>query len=216
MRSLRNDNSLLSFGRMQEFDYPISCGKFELGGEHTLTSINVFSHRMEFNWISQNLGTIYPKKDEVWALYTKEMLKPHFATPHGGASKPLFRLVHVLHDLGAETRPYFVVLSKMNDFRTVWRPGYEPGSIEPKYLPRFSHRVPAYQLQGNEGPSAVGLEGYWDVDPLTLPSFQSRWQLNFTSTSNKMIFFPTWNLVCRIPWGLWMFTETRYMFDQIH
>ena len=171
MRSHRNCNALLSFLLMQKSEYPILCGKFELGDEHGLTSINIFSHRMEFNWLSRNMGTIYPKKGEVWATFTKKIFESGFATPGGGANKPFFRLVHVLEDLEVEMRPYFSVLRKVNTFRTVWIPRYQPGSTE--YLTHFSHRVPACQLQGDEGPNAVGLEGYWDVDPSALPSSQS-------------------------------------------
>lgn len=164
--------SVVTWG-MQESGYPTSCGKFELGAEHTLTSINIFSHRMEFKSISRNVLTIYPKKGEVWAIYSNKMFKTGFATPGGGTNKPLFRVVHVLEDLGAERRPYFSVLNKVNAFRTVWRPQYEPGSLEPKYLTHFSHRVPACQLHGDEGPNAAGLEGYWNVDPAALPSCQT-------------------------------------------
>ena len=158
---------------MQESGYRPSCGKFELGEEYALTSVNVFSHRMQFSWIATNVGTIYPKQDELWAIYTKCTLRTGSAAPGGGATEPSFRLVHVLEDVGEATRPRFSVLGRVEGFRTVWRQAYHAGSVHPKYLALFSHRVPACRLQGDEGPGAAGLQGCWDVDPAAIPSSQS-------------------------------------------
>lgn len=48
MRLLKDWNSLLLFGRMQEYEYSILCKKFELEDKEALTSINIFSHKVEF------------------------------------------------------------------------------------------------------------------------------------------------------------------------
>jgi hypothetical protein len=147
---------------MQTSGHLISCGKFERGDKHVLSSINTFSHRMKFDWVARNVVTIYPKKGEIWALYSSRI-------PDGGAKWSCFRVVHVLEDVEPEKGPFFSVLGRVEGFRTVYRPEYQPGAIPFKYLVRFSHRVPAHQLQGNEGPRAANLKGLWDVDPAALP-----------------------------------------------
>jgi hypothetical protein len=154
---------------MQTSGYPISCGKFERGDKHVLSSINTFSHKMEFEWVARNVVTIYPKKGEVWALYTSKMIKSASENQDSGAKYSRFRVVHLLEDVELEKRPFFSVLERVKGFRTVYQPDYRPGAVAFSYLVLFSHRVPAYQLQGNEGPLTANLKGFWDVDPAGLP-----------------------------------------------
>ena len=154
---------------MQASGYPVSCGKFEHGSQCVLDRINMFSHRMEFEYIARNVLTIYPKKGEVWALHKTRLMKDGSASPGSGVIKLCFRVLHVLQDVAPGERLEFEVLERMEGFRTLYKNSYEPGSLSFSYLVLFSHRVPAHKLQGNEGPLAADLKGRWDVDPAGLP-----------------------------------------------
>lgn len=157
-----------------------SCGEFEYAdNETTLTEINCFSHKMAFTPVSLTVIKIFPKKGEVWALFKnmKNLNNPsttpssdddhHNNNSNRTTPKPQFRLAEIHEDVEAGEEPEIEVLGRVPGFRTVWKACYEKGKMPVTDLTRFSHRVPAYKLEGSELPNA--LKGNWDIDPAGLP-----------------------------------------------
>jgi len=158
---------------MQLSGYSVSWGEFEDGKQGVLNGINFFSHRMVVGSVSTGVVKIYPRKDEIWALFKKVKNHSSPTTSHTGISKGRFRVVEITEDVVAGIRPEILVLGRVPGFRTIWQACYKKGVLPTADLTLFSHRVPAYRLQGHELKGRI-LKGGWDIDPAGLSPSDSQ------------------------------------------
>lgn len=158
--------------KWQDDRMPISCGKFRLERGRRpqfYTSTASFSHCVKVE-LGDDRKTetfnIFPRKDEVWALYKNWCPEMKFSE----LGKCEFEVVEVIeeNDLGIKV----VALEHVMGFNSVFKPqarGDLRVTIEIPWveLMRFSHQVPAFQLTEERNGS---LRGFWEIDTAALPS----------------------------------------------
>lgn len=145
-----------------------TCGEFRVGRYEMNKSINSFSHKVK--WFKGPRGTvqIFPKKGDVWALYTNWSPDWDEQTPDKVIHK--YEMTLVLDDYNEEQGISVAPLSKVDGFRTVFYPQMDPEKIRriPKEeMFRFSHQVPNYLLTGEEVKN--GPEDCQELDPAATP-----------------------------------------------
>lgn len=144
---------------------PRGCGKYKLGETEEDVNIQMFSHRMEFIRGKRGIHLIYPRKGEVWALF-KLGVEPQ---KHGPFQ---FEFVEVVRDIDENMGIGVSYLRKVKGFLSIFRRAQFNGvisfCIRPEELFRFSHRIPAFRMTGNEGEGVPA--GSFELDPASLPS----------------------------------------------
>ncbi|WJX35021.1 hypothetical protein P8452_23068 [Trifolium repens] len=148
--------------------FPKTTGDLRLGKRAIASTLNSFSHRVEWTKGSRGLIHIYPKKGEVWALYRNWSLDWDELTKDQIIHQ--YDMVEVLGDYSEEHGVNVAPLFKVAGFRTVFRKNADPRKI--RNIPRaemfrFSHQVPSYLLTGQEGDNAP--EGCLELDPASTP-----------------------------------------------
>ncbi|KAL2550637.1 DNAJ heat shock N-terminal domain-containing protein [Forsythia ovata] len=145
-----------------------TCGEFRVGKYETCKSINSFSQKV--NWSKGPHGTlqIFPKKDDVWALYKNWSFDWNEHTPDAVVHK--YDMVMVLEDYNEEQGVSVAPLIKVVGFKTVFCPNLESEKV--KRIPkeemfRFSHQVPSHLLTGQEALNAP--KGFLELDPAATP-----------------------------------------------
>ncbi|XP_022887045.1 uncharacterized protein LOC111402947 [Olea europaea var. sylvestris] len=145
-----------------------TCGEFRVGKYEMCKSINSFSQKV--NWSKGPHGTlqIFPKKDDVWALYKNWSPDWNEHTPDAVVHK--YDMVMVLDDYNEERGVSVAPLIKEVGFKTVFRPNLELEKV--KRIPkgemfRFSHLVPRHLLSGQEAQNAP--KGFLELDPAATP-----------------------------------------------
>ncbi|GAA0143718.1 hypothetical protein LIER_04331 [Lithospermum erythrorhizon] len=145
-----------------------TCGEFRVGRYEVNNTINSFSHKVK--WFKGPPGTIhiFPKKGDVWALYSNWSPDWNKHTPDEVRHK--YEMALVLDDYSEEQGISVAPLVKDVGFRTVFYPHMDPKKI--KRIPkeemfRFSHQVPNYSLTGEEVKSAP--KNCQELDPAATP-----------------------------------------------
>ncbi|KAM7471572.1 hypothetical protein LguiA_009755 [Lonicera macranthoides] len=152
---------------------PVACGPFwldlELGEE--LNWPMAFSYNC--SWVpgvAQEQFEIYPKKDEVWAVYNDWDLDEWSYNPQMVKGKN-FKLVEFLSDFSKYLGAECASLVKVDGFKSVFERQTEEGDpvilhISPSNLYMLSHNVPAYRFTGGEIDGVVS--GMFELDQLAL------------------------------------------------
>ncbi|GFZ21857.1 DNAJ heat shock N-terminal domain-containing protein [Actinidia rufa] len=147
---------------------PICCGRFRLTEGRSVTYIETgtFSHKLKVEHTGEkDEYTIFPRKDEVWALYKNW----NAGMTCSDLESCEYDIVQILKENDAEIK--VLVLELVNGFKTVFKAQTRQRSpltmkFSQKELLRFSHQIPAFRLTEERGGS---LRGYWELDPAALP-----------------------------------------------
>ncbi|KAK2367245.1 Chaperone DnaJ-domain superfamily protein [Trifolium repens] len=145
-----------------------TCGDFRIGKREIYDSINYFSQKVR--WIKGNNGAIciYPKKGEVWAIYSN--WSPNWNELISGDVIHKFIMVEVLEDFVEEHGVTVIPLVKVAGFKAVFHHHFDEKEIKiipRKEMLRFSHQVPSYVLTGEEAANAP--KGCRVLDPAATP-----------------------------------------------
>ncbi|PSR85166.1 DnaJ subfamily B member like [Actinidia chinensis var. chinensis] len=147
---------------------PICCGRFRLTEGRSITYIETgtFSHKLKVEHTGEkDEYTIFPRKDEVWALYKNWNARMTCSDLESCE----YDIVQILKEKDSEIK--VLVLELVNGFKTVFKAQTRQRSpltmkFSQKELLRFSHQIPAFRLTEERGGS---LRGYWELDPAALP-----------------------------------------------
>ncbi|KAL5791505.1 hypothetical protein ACOSP7_000099 [Xanthoceras sorbifolium] len=165
-----------------------TSGDFWRGKYEVYNSLNSFSHKVR--WVKGTRGAIqiYPRKGDVWALYTNWSDDWNELTPDEVIHK--YDMVEVLEDYNEVTGVTVVPLVKVPGFKTVFQRSLvqrQTSIIPRKEMFRFSHQVPSYLLTGKEGNNAP--KGCLELDPASTPlellQVLTEAQLEEMKTANK-------------------------------
>ncbi|XP_068664160.1 uncharacterized protein [Aristolochia californica] len=148
--------------RWSEEGLPVGCGTFKLTrSSGDFTTAKTFSHLIHPEPTARRgRFNIYPREDEIWAIYKSWRLGLSLADLVGGE----FEIVQVLVNTGERFR--VEVLGKVDGYRTVFRKLGSTQEIPRSQLLRFSHQIPAFHLTEERGGK---LRGYLELDPASLP-----------------------------------------------
>ncbi|CAL5415819.1 unnamed protein product [Camellia sinensis] len=150
---------------------PASCGKFKYGNSENTEDHPMFSHLVYWEKGSKkNTYKIYPRKGETWALFKNWDIKWH--SDSDSKRKYEFGFVEILSDYAEGIGVSVAYLSKVKGFsclfcRTV-KEGMDSFQILPNQLFKFSHRVPSFQMSGEERKDVP--KGSFELDPASLPT----------------------------------------------
>ncbi|KAE9604265.1 putative DnaJ domain-containing protein [Lupinus albus] len=145
-----------------------TVGDLQIGRRDFSTSLNSFSHRVNWTKGSRGLIHIYPKKGDVWALYRNWSAEWNEFTKDEVVHK--YDMVEVLDDYSEDRGINVAPLVKVAGFKTVFSRNADPGkfwNIPKAEMFRFSHQVPSYLLTGQEGRNAPC--GCLELDPAATP-----------------------------------------------
>ncbi|KAL3825476.1 hypothetical protein ACJIZ3_021505 [Penstemon smallii] len=150
---------------------PTSCGKFIPGSSEVIADHLIFSHVVSWR---KRIGKrsayeIYPRKGETWALFKNWDIK--WCRDLKRRKDYEFNVVKILSDYDDEVGVYVGFLCKVNGFYSLYNQMDE--EMNRKLIPvqdifRFSHRVPSFQLTGNEGPNVPKM--CFELDLASLPT----------------------------------------------
>ncbi|MFS7940210.1 putative DnaJ domain, Chaperone J-domain superfamily [Helianthus anomalus] len=148
--------------------FPKTSGEFRIGKHVINTSLNSFSHKVQWAKGKKGVIQVYPKKGNVWAVYTNWSPSWNEFTPDEVIHK--YDMVTVLEDFNEEKGVVVAPLVKVVGFKSVFcqhADVAEARTIPRDEIFRLSHQVPFYLLTGEE---AVGVpEGCLELDPAALP-----------------------------------------------
>lgn len=155
-----------------EAGMPVSCGKFKHGASEAIEDHPMFSHLV--HWVKgsgRDTYYVYPRKGETWALFKNWDMKWHSESVSG--RKYEYEFVEILSDWGEGIGVSVAYLGKVKGFsclfcRTKGEEGINSFQVPPSQLFRFSHRVPSFQLTGEERQGV--LKGSFELDPASLPA----------------------------------------------
>jgi len=145
-----------------------TSGDFRIGKRVSYSTLNSFSHRVKWTKGLRGIVHIYPKKGDVWALYRNWSLDWNEFTKDEIIQK--YDMVEVLEDYIEEQGVNVAPLVKLAGFKTVFRQNVDPRkirNISKAQMFRFSHQVPSYMLNGEEGSNAP--KGCLELDPAATP-----------------------------------------------
>lgn len=144
----------------------VACGHFKVGNERSVYDMRSFSHLVTPVKGLQGYTDyypIYPRKQDVWALYQRwpDLRKSR-------DNRLQYDLVEVMSDFCDVMGVDVALLAQVSGFRTLFkRCQAAPIKYPAKDFWKFSHRVPAYRMFGNE---VAGLpRDCLELDPLGLP-----------------------------------------------
>ncbi|XP_059632655.1 uncharacterized protein LOC132275231 [Cornus florida] len=150
---------------------PVSCGKFNHGKSETSEDHGMFSHLIYWEkGNKRDTYKIYPRKGETWALFKKWDI--NWYSDPDSRRKYEFEFVEVLSEYAEDVGVSVAYLGKVKGFaclfcRTV-KKGMDSFELPPSELFRFSHRVPSFQMSGDEGKNVP--KGCFELDPASLPT----------------------------------------------
>ncbi|CAL5337810.1 unnamed protein product [Camellia sinensis] len=148
---------------------PASCGNFKHGNTENTEDHPMFSHLILWEKGSRrDTYKIHPRKGETWALFKNWDIKWN-SDPE--SRKYEFEFVEVLSDYTEGIGVSVAYLRKLRGFsclfcRTV-KDGTDSFQVPPNQLFRFSHRVPSFQMSGEERKDVP--RGSFELDPACLP-----------------------------------------------
>ncbi|CAI0432228.1 unnamed protein product [Linum tenue] len=136
-----------------------SCGTYR-EGKTVVVPLGQFSHPVHVESIEKNRYQIYPRKDEIWAIYDNS------ESDRGNGE---FRIVEVVESNDSAIKVVtLTALKKFAGFETFYRGPKSRRSGHMMEIPlaeisRFSHQCLAYYHRDV-------LSGYWELDPSSIPS----------------------------------------------
>ncbi|GLJ48392.1 hypothetical protein SUGI_1021580 [Cryptomeria japonica] len=140
------------------------CGDFKFVNGFTVNSVNVFSHIMR--WERSKGGVkIMPRRGDVWALYRDWSPDWDKSTPE--EIRHNYLLVEILSDSANGVGIEVVPLVKVEKYRTLFQ-RVDIEAVTEKNMLRFSHKVPAHRLKGNDALHIP--RDCWELDPAALPA----------------------------------------------
>ncbi|CAK9145506.1 unnamed protein product [Ilex paraguariensis] len=149
---------------------PASCGKFRHGNTQTIVDRPMFSHLICWEKGSiRGSYKIYPKKGETWALFKNWDMK-WYSNPDR-KKKFEYEFVEVLSDYADDVGISVLYLSKLKHFACLFSRKMEGRDlilIPPKEIFRFSHRIPSFQMTGEERKDVP--KRSFELDPASLPA----------------------------------------------
>ncbi|KVH99008.1 uncharacterized protein LOC112514852 [Cynara cardunculus var. scolymus] len=148
--------------------FPKTSGDFRIGKHEINTSLNSFSHKVQWTKGKKGVIQIYPRKGQVWALYRNWSPDWNQFTPDVVVHK--YDMVVVVEDYNEEKGVMVAPLVKVTGFKSVFH--QHPDEMESRTIPReeifrLSHQVPFYLLTGEESLNIP--KGCWELDPAALP-----------------------------------------------
>eukprot|EP00250_Pteridium_aquilinum_P008487 c17989_g2_i1 orf=606-2975(-) len=150
-----------------DLGFSFACGEFRISSNQVMDSVNSFSHLVNWEKSGKGLVKIYPKKGEVWCIYKDwEAGQKVFRV---GDALVGYSMVEVISDCSEASGAVVMSLDKVEGFKTIFQLTNERVFQVPFLeLLRFSHRVPAHKLKGNEAPGIP--KDSWELDPAAIPS----------------------------------------------
>ncbi|XP_026422279.1 uncharacterized protein LOC113318349 isoform X1 [Papaver somniferum] len=153
--------------RCNDVNMPLSCGMFETGETHTFDDTTYFFHHLTgVSNATENKFEIFPRKDEVWALYRN--FSPSMSS--SDLQKCEYDMVVVV-----EEQVHWMIVLVLQKFsscmESVFMPKLKAGHLFHMAIPRcellrFSHQVPAFRLSDDKYGS---LRGSWVLDSESMP-----------------------------------------------
>ncbi|KAI3961208.1 hypothetical protein MKX01_035794 [Papaver californicum] len=153
--------------RCNDENMPLSCGVFETSETRTYDDTTYFSHQLTgVSNATENEFEIFPRKDEVWALYK------NFSSSMSSLDLQKYEYDMVVV---VEEQVHWMIVLVLQKFssrvETVFMPKLKAGHLFhmaiPRYeLLRFSHQVPAFRLNDDKYGS---LRGSWVLDSESMP-----------------------------------------------
>ncbi|KAL0744389.1 hypothetical protein Bca4012_085902 [Brassica carinata] len=146
---------------------PISCGEFKYG-EKAKNSHLMFSHEMHHVRTGKKTITINPRKGETWALFSgwnsdnwKQQKRPYE-----------YDFVQVVSDdLDSDGGIGVAYLARVEGYTSVYKLAEQHGVLQMMIssgeMLRFSHRVPSFELTGDEKKGVPA--GSFELDPAAIP-----------------------------------------------
>ncbi|KAG2272887.1 hypothetical protein Bca52824_067442 [Brassica carinata] len=151
----------------QKSPIPIACGEFK-NGERTVKSHLTFSHLMvDHTGKKKSIITINPRKGETWALFRdwnrdnwKQQKRPYS-----------YDFVLVLSEFDSVHGIGVAYLERVEGFTSVYELAEQNGVLQMMVrcdeMLRFSHRVPSFELNGDEREGVP--PGSFELDPAAIP-----------------------------------------------
>ncbi|XP_065873011.1 uncharacterized protein [Euphorbia lathyris] len=145
-----------------------TSGIFWIGKHEVNNSLNSFSHKVKWEKGKRGFIEVYPRKGDVWAMYSNWSPDWDSLTENEVIHK--YTMVEVLEDYTEEGGVSVAPLIKVAGFKTVFC--RHPDSNTTKAVPkeelfRLSHQVPSHVLTGQEGPNVP--TGCLELDPASMP-----------------------------------------------
>ncbi|MCL7046738.1 hypothetical protein MKW94_027126 [Papaver nudicaule] len=146
----------------------ISCGKFKVGGNTVVNSVNIFSHIVECEKVAREIYMIYPRKGSVWALYGGS---DRHELNQENVVNGCYDIVVILTNYSEMHGLSIAYLNKVKWFKTIFE-RREIGCHAVRWLEKdnvrlFSHQIPSRKLLGTEAPGLP--KDCWELDPAALP-----------------------------------------------
>lgn len=152
-----------------DLGFTVTCGDFLPSKQEQSETLYSFSHVMEVSSGLHGIKQIYPRQNQVWALYRNWSREWNENTPVDVVRK--YDFVEILQEYDnndKDSEAHVIHLTKVDGFESVFRLcPLDVKKIKKKEILRFSHQVPAHMLTGVEGVNAPS--GYWELDPVALP-----------------------------------------------
>lgn len=145
-----------------------TSGDFRAGRARNQDNLNVFSHIIRWEKVPRGVIRIFPRKDDVWALYREWSPTWNESTPAEVRHK--YDMVQVVTDFTEELGVSVIPLVKIAGYKTVFKKQVDPETVRwvpKKELFRFSHQVPARILTGTEAEDIP--KGCMELDPAATP-----------------------------------------------
>uniref|UniRef100_A0A5B7BZE2 J domain-containing protein n=1 Tax=Davidia involucrata TaxID=16924 RepID=A0A5B7BZE2_DAVIN len=150
---------------------PVSCGKFKHGNSENTEDHPMFSHLVYWEKGSRrDTYKIYPIKGETWALFKNWDI--NWYSDSDSERKYEFEFVEVLSDYVEGVGVSVAYLGKVKGFSCLFcrtmKDGMDSLQLPPNELFRFSHKVPSFQMSGEERKDVP--KGSFELDPASLPT----------------------------------------------
>ncbi|KAL4574763.1 hypothetical protein LXL04_021600 [Taraxacum kok-saghyz] len=145
--------------------FPKVMGEFRIGRHELYKTLNSFSQKVDFTRSPRGSILIYPRKNQVWAVYRNWSREWDGDVPDEVVHK--YDMVEVLEDYDEEKGVPVSRLSKHAGFRTVFVKDDDVMVVVKEEMFRFSHLVPRYVLTGSEGQNCP--VGCLELDPAATP-----------------------------------------------
>ncbi|XP_068669630.1 uncharacterized protein [Aristolochia californica] len=163
------DQNLLGW---EKLGFHISCGRFKVGRELDVESVNMFSHVMDCDRVAREIYRIYPLKGSVWAIYRSERPLDDNSLDSSEREGRSYDIVIFLTSYSELHGLSMAYLEKVGGFKTIFK-RKEIGAhsitwFEKDDVRLFSHQIPARKLSGDEAPDLP--KECWELDPASLPA----------------------------------------------
>ncbi|XP_078432706.1 uncharacterized protein LOC144704239 [Wolffia australiana] len=167
--SFLNSKSTAEFGSGVDWvgsGFAKTCGDFRVGRYEVQDTVNIFSHRVQWEKGPRGAIRVVPRTGDIWAIYRNWSPGWNNRTPEEEIYK--YDMVEVVEDFGEEG-VLVAPLVKVNGFKTVFKRATEAAMrrIPKEETFRFSHQVPSHVLTGVEAENVP--KGSFELDPAATP-----------------------------------------------